>query len=169
MRPSDDRAVLEPVANEADLGLVDGLAQLTFAVHGVLARIAAANGLSVVQARLLGILRDRQPTINELAGFLQLDKSSVTGLVDRAEGRGLVRRARSTVDGRSVHVSITDSGRCLLDQATSAFGSEVADLVADLTAAQRDHLSVTSTIIVAADGRRRGTDIFAIEPSQTEP
>ena len=33
-------------------------------------------------------LRDRQPTIKELAGFLQLDKTSVTGLVDRARSAG---------------------------------------------------------------------------------
>lgn len=68
---------------------------------GPLGQVAPARGLSIVQARLLGILRDRRPTIKELANFLQLDKSSVTGLVDRAEERGLVQRTPSPVDGRS--------------------------------------------------------------------
>ncbi len=82
-------------SGEADLGLVDALAQLSFAVQGALTRVAAAHDASIIQTRLLGILRDRHPTITELAAFLQLDKSSVTGLVDRAEERGLVRRVAS--------------------------------------------------------------------------
>ena len=112
--------MLTPLPGVTDLGLVDGLAQLTFAVQGVLGRVAAAHGLSIVQARLLGILRDRRPTITELANFLQLDKTSVTGLVDRGQERGLVRRAPSPVDGRSVNVAITAAGQDLVDQATSA-------------------------------------------------
>jgi DNA-binding MarR family transcriptional regulator len=154
--------VLTPLPGEADLGLVDALAQLTFAVQGALGRIAAAHDLSIVQARLLGIVRDRHPTIGELAGFLQLDKSSVTGLVDRAEDRGLVERTPSSTDGRSVRVGITAAGRRLVDQATAVFEEEIADLVTGLTPGQQGRLSVTATAIVAADARRRGFDIFDV-------
>ena len=157
--------VLTPLPGEADLGLVDGLAQLTFAVQGALGRIAAAHDLSIVQARLLGILRDRRPTIKELAGFLQLDKSSVTGLVDRAEERGLVDRIASPVDGRSVQVTITAAGQDLVDRATAAFEAEIAVLVADLSPTQRTRLSATASLIVVADARRRGIDILDVEPA----
>ena len=116
--------------------------------------------LSIVQARLLGILRDRQPTIKELATFLGLDKSSVTGLVDRAEERGLVHRIPSPTDGRSVQVGITAAGRHTVEQATAAFEAEIADLVAGLTPAHRDRLSSLASAVVAADARRRGIDIF---------
>jgi MarR family transcriptional regulator, lower aerobic nicotinate degradation pathway regulator len=153
------RLVLTPLPGEGDLGLVDALAQLTFAVQGAFGRIAAAHDLSIVQARLLGILRDRRPTIRELAKFLQLDKSSVTGLVDRAEERGLVARIASTVDRRSVQVTITAAGRELVDQAQAAFEAEIAVLVADLNPAQRTRLSATASRIVAADARRRGIDV----------
>jgi DNA-binding MarR family transcriptional regulator len=153
--------VLTPLPGEGDLGLVDALAQLTFAVQGALGRIAAEHDVSVPAARLLGIVRDRQPTIGELATFLQLDKSSVTGLVDRAAERGLVARTASPVDRRSVRVAITDAGRQLIDQGAAAFESEIAVLVSDLTPAQRTRLSVTASRIVAADARRRGIDIYA--------
>ena len=95
----DRRPVLTPLPGEGDLGLVDALAQLTFAVQGALSRVAASRGLSIPAARLLGIVRDRQPTIGELATFLQLDKSSVTGLVDRAVDRGLVTRTTRSLSG----------------------------------------------------------------------
>jgi DNA-binding MarR family transcriptional regulator len=143
-----------------DLGLVDALAQLTFALQGAFGRIAAEQGLSVPAARLLGIVRDRQPTIGELATYLQLDKSSVTGLVDRAAERGLVVRTAAPVDRRSVRVAITDAGRELIDRGAAAFESEIAVLVADLTPAQRARLSQLASRVVVTDARRRGIDIY---------
>jgi MarR family transcriptional regulator, lower aerobic nicotinate degradation pathway regulator len=162
--PTGYRPVRDPSPGQEDLGLVDALAQLTFAVQGILGRIAAAHELSMIQVRLLGILRDRRPTINELARLLQLDKSSVTGLVDRAQERGLVRRTASTLDRRSVHVTITAAGQELVDQGWAAFEAEIAVLVADLNPAQRARLSATASRVVAADARRRGIDILKVEP-----
>ncbi len=160
--------VLTPLPGEGDLGLVDALAQLSFAVQGTLGRIAAAHDLSIVQARLLGILRDRSPTIMELARFLQLDKSSVTGLVDRAQERGLVERSASPFDRRSVQVTLTTAGRKLVDRATAAFEAEIEALVAGLNAAQRVRLSSTASLVVIADARRRGIDILDVEPASPE-
>ena len=160
--PSPDRRpVLTPLPGEGDLGLVDALAQLTFAVQGALSRVAADHGLSIAAARLLGIVRDRQPTIGELATFLQLDKSSVTGLVDRAAERGLVTRTASDLDRRSVRVSITAAGREVIDQGAADFEAEIAVLMAGLPPAQRSRLSAIASRVVAADARRRGIDIYA--------
>jgi DNA-binding MarR family transcriptional regulator len=161
------RPVLTPLPGAAtDLGLVDALAQLTFTVQAAIGRVAAIYDLSIVQARLLGILRDRQPTITELAGFLQLDKTSVTGLVDRAQERGLVRRAPSPADGRSVLVSITAAGQELVDEATAAIEAEIRALVEVLSPARRAELSATASVVVAADARLRGIDIFNVRVMQ---
>jgi MarR family transcriptional regulator, lower aerobic nicotinate degradation pathway regulator len=159
----DRRPVLTPLPGEGDLGLVDALAQLTFAVQTALSRVAAEHGLSIPSARLLGIVRDRQPTIGELATFLELDKSSVTGLVDRAAERGLVARTASPLDRRSVRVSITAAGREVIDRGAADFEAEIALLVADLPPAQRSRLSVIASRVVAADARRRGIDIHATD------
>jgi hypothetical protein len=78
----------------------------------MLERRAAEHDLSIIQTRLLGVPRDRKPTMNELAWFLGLDKSSVTGLVDRAERRGLVARVPSTTDRRAVLVSSPTTAGC---------------------------------------------------------
>jgi MarR family transcriptional regulator, lower aerobic nicotinate degradation pathway regulator len=156
MSPTPGHPGLTPLPGEADLGLVDSLAQLSFVVQGALNRVAAIHNLSIVQARMLGILRDRRPTINELASHLQLDKSSVTGLVDRAEQRGLVRRASVPLDRRSVEVTITAAGQQLVNQATETFEAVIADLVVELSPAQRARLSASASLIVATDARRRG-------------
>jgi MarR family transcriptional regulator, lower aerobic nicotinate degradation pathway regulator len=162
--PSPDRRpILTPLPGEGDLGLVDALAQLTFAVQGALSRVAAEHGLSIAATRLLGIVRDRQPTIGQLAMFLQLDKSSVTGLVDRAVDRGLVTRTTSELDRRSVRVSITPAGREVIDRGAADFEAEIAVLVGDLPPAQRGRLSMIASRVVAADARRRGIDIYATD------
>jgi MarR family transcriptional regulator, lower aerobic nicotinate degradation pathway regulator len=153
------RTVLTPLSGESELGLVDALAQLSFSIQALLGGVAAAHDLSIVQARLLGILRDRRPTIKELAGYLQLDKSSVTGLVDRAEERGLVQRLSSPVDGRSIQVAITATGLDLIGQATRVFEADIAGLVAGLTPSQQHRLSALAGRVVAADALRRGINI----------
>lgn len=124
-----------------DLGLVDSLVQSSFLVQGIMRRVAARHDLSVVQMRLLGILRDREPGILALARHLELDKSSVTGLVDRAERRGLVERVADPDDGRAVRVRLTKDGRALAARGAEEVGAGVAAATADLTDPQRRQLS----------------------------
>jgi DNA-binding MarR family transcriptional regulator len=131
-----------------DLGLVDALAQLSFLVQGTLAQHAGNHETSVVQARLLGILRDREPTMQELARLLGLDKSSTTGLVDRAEARGLVRRVPSSEDRRSIRVRLTPAGRRRVTTVAASFAAEIDALTADLTAAERSTLSKLASRVV---------------------
>ena len=87
------------------------------------------------------MLRDRKPTMNDLARLLGLDKSSVTGLVDRAERRGLVMRVPSITDRRVVLVSLTDDGRALVSQAAACFEADVLTMLERLPSRDRDALS----------------------------
>jgi DNA-binding MarR family transcriptional regulator len=138
---------------------VDALAQLSFLVHNALADIAGQHDLSIIQVRLLGILRDRKPTMNALGHHLGLDKSSVSGLVDRAQRRGLVDRTVSATDRRAFHVSITDTGRQLVEQIATGFTARVETLVAGLPDTDRKLLSQLAARIVISDADRRGIDL----------
>jgi DNA-binding MarR family transcriptional regulator len=142
------------------LGAVDGLAQLSFLVQGTLERRAAEHDVSVVQTRLLGVLRDRRPTMNELARFLGLDKSSVTGLVDRAERRGLVSRVPSAADRRSVRVGLTDQGRALVASVAEGFEADVTQVLGLLPAHDRAALSSLVSRLVVANASAHGVDLF---------
>jgi DNA-binding MarR family transcriptional regulator len=124
-----------------ELSLTDALAQSSFLVQGVIRRVAARHDLSIVQMRLLGILRDREPGILFLAGHLELDKSSVTGLVDRAEKRGLVERVRDPDDGRAVRIKLTRTGRALVTKGAAEVGAELEAATAGLSDPQRRQLS----------------------------
>lgn len=111
---------------------VDALAELTFAVHDVLTRTAAEHDLSVTQLRLLGLLRDRTPSMAAIATHLHLDRSSVSGLVDRAEARGLVARSTSPDDARVTLVSVTPAGTALIRQGLAEITHRLDDLTANV-------------------------------------
>ncbi len=94
----------------AQQALIEALGETSFVTMAVLTKIGADNDLSLTQLRVLGILRDRRPRMAVLADYLGLKKSSMTGLIDRAEKRGLVGRAPSAEDERAVEVFLTPKG-----------------------------------------------------------
>ncbi len=143
------------------LSEADALAQLSFAVLGMLEGRAAEHDLSMAQVRLLGILRDRTPTMNELARLMELDKSSITGLVERAERRGLVLRVPSVTDRRSVLVRPTPAGREMIARAARRFEADVAALLGLLPARDRGVLARLVSRLLVAHATEHGVDLFA--------
>ena len=154
-------------AARKQLSPVDGLAQLSFLVQGLLERRAAEHDLSIIQTRLLGVLRDRTPTMNELARFLGLDKSSVTGLVDRAERRGLVARVPSATDRRAVLVSLTDEGQSFVSQAAAAFEADVTALLSRLPPRESATLSRIVSRLLVTHASDQGIDLFATAAAES--
>ncbi|MFI7055538.1 MarR family winged helix-turn-helix transcriptional regulator [Streptosporangium canum] len=120
--------------------LVDALVRNTFQVVGVLTRIGAERDLSLTQLRVLGILRDRRPRMTELATFLGLDKSTLSGLIDRAERRGLVARGKNPQDRRVVDVFLTHAGLELAEQVYGEVRRALAPVTTRLDPQERDQL-----------------------------
>ncbi|GAA4395819.1 MarR family winged helix-turn-helix transcriptional regulator [Tsukamurella soli] len=113
MAESEREAATRPPQRDE---LMDTLVQSAFATMAVLNRVCAENDLSPTLLHVLAILWDRRGGITELAGYLGLDKSSMTGLVRRAEKRGLLGRERNPDDGRGVDVFITHEGAALAER-----------------------------------------------------
>jgi DNA-binding MarR family transcriptional regulator len=139
------------VASDATLSLVDAMAQFAFLIHDDLADRATDYGMSMIQTRLLGVLRDRTPSMNELATLLDLDKSSITGLVDRAALRGLVERVPSTSDRRAAIVRLTKDGRSLVSKVAASFEKDVATILDSLSEVERDMLKTLATRVLIAN------------------
>lgn len=135
-------------ADDQPLTTVDALVQLSFLIQRVLSAAGAEHDLSIIQIRLLGILRDRQAGMLELGAHLGLDKSSMTGLVGRAEKRGLVQRSPSPHDGRAVLVALTPEGRRLTTECGADITRRVTALTAPLPPAQRTALTLLATTLV---------------------
>lgn len=121
--------------------LVDAMVQSAFTTMAVLNRAAGENDLSLTQLRVLGILSDRRLRMAQLAGYLGLEKSTLSGLVDRAERRGLLERTPSPDDRRAIEVSLTAAGLELAERVRREVESELAPSLVRLAAADRARLA----------------------------
>jgi DNA-binding MarR family transcriptional regulator len=92
-------------------------------------------GLTYPQYLALLVLWGRDGlSVNEIGQKLLLNTNTVTPLLKRMEGQGLVARQRSVDDERRVIVSLTPQGRALQEQAAAI----PAKLVAGLNAGNVD-------------------------------
>ena len=119
---------------------VDILVQTSFEVIAVVTRAGAEHDLSLTLVRMLGILRDRTLTMADLATYLGLERSTVSGLVDRAERRGLVARRASASDGRSIELLLTAPGQELANAVADAVAERLGPVVEKLPAEIRGAL-----------------------------
>ncbi|WP_282943516.1 MarR family transcriptional regulator [Paenibacillus sp. RC67] len=127
---------------------MDSLVQLSYLVQSIIGRVGADHELSIIQIRLLGILRDREPSMLQLAQHLGLDKSSITGLVDRAERRGLVERTIAPNDRRGFNVRVTSAGRQLVHVVGDEIERQLNAVIEVITETERSHLAAFATKIL---------------------
>lgn len=94
--------------------------------------LAKTIGLTSPQIVLLQAIEShKNTTISELAREMSVSQSTVTNILDRLEGRGLVLRERSSQDKRKVRALLTSEGERVLrdapiplqDQFTQQFGN----------------------------------------------
>jgi DNA-binding MarR family transcriptional regulator len=93
---------------------------------------SGAHELSRTEAGVLSTLTDGPRRITELAATEALAQPTVTQLVDKLEGRGLVTRGRSGDDGRVVMVEITPPGSKQLEELRVEIRANMREALADL-------------------------------------
>ncbi|MDH6128899.1 MarR family transcriptional regulator [Kitasatospora sp. GP82] len=89
--------------------LMDQLARAAAGYYRHFAAVAAERGLTLMQGKMLSLLREPRP-MRTLADLLACDASNVTGIVDRLQARGLVRREVDPADRRIKNVMLTEEG-----------------------------------------------------------
>lgn len=132
-----------------EVGAAGGLIRLTFLVQGVYAEVGRDCDLTAAQAQMLCSVADRSVGMAELSAVLGLEKSSVTGLVDRAEQRGLVLREQDPSDRRAVRVSLTPAGRRALTKFRAEVTARLDEVLDALPATERERFTRTVRRIVA--------------------
>jgi DNA-binding MarR family transcriptional regulator len=133
-------------------GLVDALARSAFATIAVLSKVSADNDVSLTLLRVLAILRDRRLTMTALGEYLGLEKSTMSGLVERAERRELIVRAPNAGDGRAVDVLLGRAGVALARQLSSEIRRALAPMTGALTVAEQRRLEALLERMLAPRG-----------------
>ncbi|MEW2521493.1 MarR family winged helix-turn-helix transcriptional regulator [Actinacidiphila alni] len=164
----DSRPSLDPLQLGTYFDLIEVVSLLR---HAVEQQLREAGDLSYVQFQLLARLGD-SPTgshrMTDLADGVVYSRSGLTYQAGLLEKSGLVVRAPSPDDERSVTVTITDAGRALLakvlpghievvsGQLFAPLSRDDVKALAELLAPVRDHMRATPPRS-AAPRRRKDT------------
>ncbi|UFQ19462.1 MULTISPECIES: MarR family winged helix-turn-helix transcriptional regulator [Streptomyces] len=106
---------VRPDASHAPL--LDALWTSMAGLYGDLTAAAAAQGLTYSQAKALNVLRQSGPApMRVLAASFRCDASNMTGIIDRLESRGLVRREPSATDRRVKNVVLSEEGVAAIER-----------------------------------------------------
>ena len=126
-----------------------GMVRLTFLVQKLYAEVGQGCGLTVAQSLLLCSLNDRSVGMAELSTMLGLEKSSLTGLVDRAEQRGLVARESDPLDRRAVNVALTPAGADAGHRFHAQLTGRLDEVLSELSATDRKHFTRAVGMLVS--------------------
>ena len=132
-----------PVAHEAHETVLNVLV-----TAGLLAkegeRVVRPYGLTDAQLNVLMLLRyqsgDGELDQSTLGRMLVVNRSNVTGLVDRMEEAGWVRRTPDAQDRRVKQVGLTAEGKKILRSAEKVYLQRVEEVVGGLTGGEREAL-----------------------------
>jgi len=94
--------------------------------------------LNVMQIYVLFLIRTEGAMPSTLARRLMVTPTVITGVVDRLERRGYLRREDDRVDRRRVHLVLTPEGEAISLAAEKITFSHVASYMHDFTAGEID-------------------------------
>lgn len=124
-------------------------------------RVHMASGpVNVRELSVLLLLDGREPeSQQQAANRLGVDRTTMVGLLDGLEGKGLLARLPDPVDRRRNVVALTDAGRTALREARAASDRAERELLADLSPAESRRLrDMLSRIVDSAASPRGDTE-----------
>jgi DNA-binding MarR family transcriptional regulator len=128
-------------ATRYDLRLLQALRQIIRAVDLHSRRLLRQHQITGPQLICLLTIDEYEPvTANAIAGHIHLSPSTVIGILDRLETKGLIRRERDRKDRRLVHITLTEQGKSLACNAPSP--------LQDALVAAMDKLSETELTVI---------------------
>lgn len=87
------------------------------------------NHITFTQFKAILLLNETESqTLSQLSDSLSRTRCTITGLVDRLECKGLVKRKRSRKDRRLIFVSLTEKGRELAEELKEKVVPEISQL-----------------------------------------
>lgn len=112
-------------------------------------KLAALHGVTVPQLVCLMKISELAPvTIKTLSKEVFLSPSTLVGIVDRLESKGLAERRRSTEDRRQVFLSATAEGAEVIARSPSPLNESLSNSVSRLSEGDRVTLATSLERIV---------------------
>ena len=111
---------------------------------------------------MLALWQHGSLSVKALSGLLQLDPGTLSPLLKRLEGAGLLRRERDASDQRNLALALTDKGRAMRAEAETI----PAGIVARLGMPIDELVSLQSALTRVIAASRQALDAVAPEPAE---
>lgn len=142
-----DAASSEPQVPKGsyELRILQALRRIIRAVDIHSHKLASLHNITGPQlACLLAIEEEGSLTSVKLAKKVYLSPSTVVGIIDRLEEKGLIERNRDSRDRRQIHISITPAGQQLIDVAPSLLQDTLSSALVELP--ELEQVSITMAL-----------------------
>lgn len=132
--------------------IMDNIRRVFQVVNEQSKRVERETGLTGPQVWGIKVIAEQGTIrVSDLAKKMYLHPTTVVGIIDRLEKRGLVSRSRSQDDRRVVDVALTDEGRTLVKTSPEAASNKITRGLESLS---------TSELTVIHQGLDQLTDIL---------
>ncbi len=89
---------------------------------------------------LMALFKNGPLPPSQIARHILVESSTVTGIIDRLEQKGFVKRIRSSQDRRKIFIELTDSGRMLASYAPPPIQLKLHDGLKKLNRQELDRI-----------------------------
>lgn len=132
-----------------DLRILQSLRQIIRAIDVHSRKLKAEHKITGPQLLcLLAVVEGGSLISAEIASRVHLSPSTIVGILDRLEAKGLVRRKRDEKDRRLIHITATEQGRSLAREAPSPLQDALASALQRLPRTEQSSLSLSLMRIV---------------------
>lgn len=128
-----------------ELRILRALRRITRSVALHSRQLAACSHITGPQLVCLRTVVEKGPmTATAISREVHVSPSTVVGILDRLEDKGLIERERGREDRRIVFITVTDAGRQLVRDTPSPLQQKLADSLKALPASER--ATITSSL-----------------------
>ena len=106
-------------------------------------KIEKELGISIPQLLVLKYLSDQsdyRAFAKDIKGYINLNASTVSGIISRLESKGLVAKSQKPNDKRAVYIILTAKGADLLHKSPSTLQEKLSKRLKKLTTAQIEEI-----------------------------
>ena len=114
-------------------------------------RIENEYGISIPQLLMLQYLSDQpdfKASAKDIKGYINLNASTVSGIIKRLEAKGLVARLPNPSDRRGAFVTLTAKGAVLLKTSPTTLQEKLSERLKALTPQQIDALNENIDLLI---------------------
>lgn len=157
------------IQNQYDLRILRAIRRITRSIALYSRQLAAYSNITAPQLVCLSKVIEHGPlTATAISRQMYVSPSTVVGILDRLEDKGLIQRERGRKDRRIVYITATEAGRALAAETPSPLQKKLAQALKQLPESEQAEITAALEKVVGLiDSKTDGADTRAVDAAST--